>query len=55
MKKILFLVFLVLSAGAESFAQCEKKLVFSSSKTDHIENGSINRRSAYRLMVKSGG
>ncbi len=41
MKKILLVALLVWIAGAASFAQCDKKLTFSSSKTDHIENGSL--------------
>lgn len=43
MKRILFLALLVCGAAATSFAQCDTKLTFSASKTEHLENGSVLR------------
>jgi hypothetical protein len=40
MKKMLSLVLLI-AASVTCSAQCDKKLLFSSSKTDHMENGSL--------------
>lgn len=40
MKNLLSLVLLI-AASVACRAQCDKKLVFSSTKTDHMENGSL--------------
>lgn len=43
MKRILLLLLILVAAGTVSYAQCDKKVIFSSSKTEHIENEAILR------------
>lgn len=44
MKKIIFASLFVLAAGMSSFAQCDKKVIIVSSKTEYLDaNGEVQR------------
>lgn len=44
MKKIIFASLFVLAAGISSFAQCDKKVIIVSSKTEYLDaNGEVQR------------
>ncbi len=52
MKKILLMALLIVGATAAGYAQCDKKLIFSSSKTEHFEKGLIDRTDAENTTLQ---
>jgi hypothetical protein len=55
MKKIIILLSLLIAGSAVSFAQCGKKVVLSTSKTEHLDaNGVVQRTDDEKATVEIG-
>jgi len=55
MKKIILALLLVLAINAASFAQCDKPVVLTSSKTNHLdESGAITRTDDETAVIDIG-
>ncbi len=53
MKKVILTLFLLVSLSAASFAQCDKTVVLTSSKTDHLDaSGAVTRTVDETAMIE---